>query len=140
VSPADEARLPGGSSAPSRARAAVRAWLAGELPADTLNAVQLMVSEIVTNSVVHGGVGEDGWIDLRASHADGRLLVDVRDSGRQGEPHRRRPDLDDGTGGLGLLIVEQLADRWGSDREPDLRVWFEVETAGAASPGEPAAR
>ena len=46
-------RIPGGDDAPTRARRSVRAQLAGQIPATTASDAELLVSELVTNSVVH---------------------------------------------------------------------------------------
>ena len=40
-----------------------------------------------------------------------------------------------GEGGYGLLIVEQVADRWGVTRDHGARVWFEIDRDNAADRG-----
>ncbi|MFD0857054.1 ATP-binding protein [Actinomadura adrarensis] len=93
--------------------------------------VQLVVTELVTNAVVHGGE----WVRVELKlqdhrHAPGRrLVVGVWDSSTtmpskpvyQPIADAQRVDLDDETlaalalGGRGLLTVEQLAREWGVD-------------------------
>jgi anti-sigma regulatory factor (Ser/Thr protein kinase) len=122
-------RISGGRAAGGDARAAVTAQLADDVDSDLLRDVHLLVSEVVNNSVVHGGVDEDGWIEI-ALNADGdRLRCEVRDSGSDGEPTPRDPDFENG-GGFGLFLVEAMAARWGSDRDTHLTVWFELDLAG----------
>jgi anti-sigma regulatory factor (Ser/Thr protein kinase) len=122
-------RIPGGRSAGGEARAAVTAQLGDALDPDRLRDLHLLVSEVVNNSVLHGGVGEDGWIEI-VVEADGeRLRCEVRDSGVQGEPAPRDPDFENG-GGFGLYLVDAMASRWGSDRDAHLTVWFELDLAG----------
>jgi anti-sigma regulatory factor (Ser/Thr protein kinase) len=74
-------------------------------------------------------VDEDGWIELAIACAADRVRIEVRDSGRQGDPVPREPDYEHG-GGFGLFLVEAMASRWGSVRESGLTVWFELDLAG----------
>jgi anti-sigma regulatory factor (Ser/Thr protein kinase) len=58
--------------------------------------------------------------------------VEVCDAGRSGSvPDRRHSSLDAlERGGLGLLLVDQMADRWGVSRDEDETcVWFELSCA-----------
>ncbi|HZC28930.1 MAG TPA: hypothetical protein VE269_04255, partial [Gaiellaceae bacterium] len=59
---------------------------------------------------------------------------EVCDQGRSGHvPTRRtpRPDALE-PGGLGLLLVDEMADRWGVRRHEDQTcVWFELACAAA---------
>jgi anti-sigma regulatory factor (Ser/Thr protein kinase) len=118
-------RIPGGPRASSDARAALTDELASRVDDDRLRDLHLVVSEIVNNSVLHGRVGEDGWIEIDCSVGDGHLRVEVRDTGVQGTPAQREPDYGDG-GGFGLFIVDALCARWGVEHDPRLRVWFEL--------------
>ncbi len=120
-----EIRVQGGERAAAQARSEIAEHLAEHLGEDRLHDLRLIVSELVSNSVRHGGVDGAGWISLSVWEADDRVRVELRDSGRQGEPRRRPPDLSAG-GGFGLLIVEQLALSWGIDHNPGLQVWFEL--------------
>jgi anti-sigma regulatory factor (Ser/Thr protein kinase) len=89
-----------------------------------LERVRLLVSELVTNAVVHG----QGTITLRATDADGRLLVEVIDQGSGFERKIRARDFDE-IGGHGLGIVDSQASRWGV-HEGTTHVWFELEPTG----------
>jgi anti-sigma regulatory factor (Ser/Thr protein kinase) len=122
-------RIAGGRAAGGEARATAHAQLGDELDSDRLHTLQLLLSEVVNNSVIHGGVDEDGWIELTFL-ADGDCVrCEVRDSGLQGEPEPREPDYESG-GGFGLFLVDSLAERWGVDRDTHLTVWFELDRAG----------
>jgi anti-sigma regulatory factor (Ser/Thr protein kinase) len=125
----DAIRISGGRTAGADARAAVTAQLGEALDGDLLRDLHLLLSEVVNNSVLHGGVDEDGWIEITATAADGRVRCEVRDSGAQGEPVPREPDLESG-GGFGLFLVEAMAARWGTERDTHLTVWFELDLAG----------
>ncbi|MDT0343172.1 ATP-binding protein [Streptomyces litchfieldiae] len=126
-----------------RARRWVRAELASGRPfpvrpdeaqTDTL---VLLVSELVTNAVVHTGrpavLRLTARVPPRGRNVPVRLEV-VDDSSRA--PRPRRAEGED-TGGRGLELVEVLADRWGWQAEgAGKRVWCELD---CAPPGPPPA-
>jgi anti-sigma regulatory factor (Ser/Thr protein kinase) len=95
-------------------------------------ALLLLVSELVTNSVRHAGLRADEPIRLRARADADCAYVEVCDTGRSGTvPNQREPTFDAlEPGGLGLMLVDQMADRWGV-RCGDGRtcVWFELACA-----------
>lgn len=103
---------------------AARAWLGREFGADlgdgTLATAKLLVSEIVTNAVVHG----EGEIVLRARLDQGRLFAEVTDQGHGFT--WTVPDSDrERTQGWGLMLVAGEANRWGVDGVTT-HVWFEL--------------
>jgi anti-sigma regulatory factor (Ser/Thr protein kinase) len=124
-------RVPGGPRASRDARAALTDQLAGRLDDGRLRDLHLVISEIVNNSVLHGQVGEDGWIEIDYSFPESQLRVEVRDTGTQGNPEPRDPDYDAG-GGFGLFLVDALCERWGVEHDPALCVWFELGLDGRA--------
>jgi anti-sigma regulatory factor (Ser/Thr protein kinase) len=69
-----------------------------------------IVSELVTNSVRHSRSRNGGVLDLLVDPGPGVVHIEVRDAGPA--PRTRRPD---GVGGMGLAIVEALADKWDSE-------------------------
>ncbi|WP_248958310.1 ATP-binding protein [Sphaerisporangium perillae] len=81
----------------------LRQWGAGELADDC----SLIVSELVTNAVQHGGTA----FSLRLGSDGSWVYGEVFDAG-DGLPRTGSGDLD-ATGGRGLLIVGTLADDWG---------------------------
>jgi anti-sigma regulatory factor (Ser/Thr protein kinase) len=93
---------------------------------DLMADVRLLVSELVTNSVRHSGVGPPESVGLDVAVDEETIRVEVRDRGRGFEPRpreagRTRP------GGWGLYLVDRLADRWGVVRNHVTRVWFEID-------------
>jgi anti-sigma regulatory factor (Ser/Thr protein kinase) len=116
-------RLPHGPTAPAAAREAVDAALDGQLAREGLAELRLLVSELVTNAVRHGR-GRDGAVELTLSLADSRLRVEVADGGGGFVPPDVVPDPGD-PGGWGLVVVDELVDRWGVEGAGGTRVWFE---------------
>jgi anti-sigma regulatory factor (Ser/Thr protein kinase) len=113
-------------TAPSEARRSLHA-LGGALPADRLDDLRLVVSELVTNAVIHSGLPEEDAIVLKVRVFARRIRVEVIDRGR-GFPEAlsRRADHH----GFGLPIVEELADRWGTEKGSETRVWAELGLGG----------
>jgi anti-sigma regulatory factor (Ser/Thr protein kinase) len=92
----------------------------------------LLVSELVTNSVRHAGLQDDERIRVRARADAVCTYVEVCDAGRSGEvPDRRERPADAlEPGGLGLMLVDEMADRWGVHRDDgETCVWFELMCA-----------
>jgi DNA-binding NarL/FixJ family response regulator len=107
--------------APSDARRFVREQL-GDGVEDLLSSVELLVSELVTNAVVHAS--SEPQVGVRVSPATVRVEVydDVPTL-----PHRRTPDAL-GPGGRGLLLLDRIASRWGVDAHGEGKVvWFELD-------------
>jgi GAF domain-containing protein/anti-sigma regulatory factor (Ser/Thr protein kinase) len=128
-----ELALAGGPEAVSLARAAVRARLEADLPPERLGDVLLMTSELVTNAIRHGGAaGPDDRIRVRA-HVRGRAArVEVCDDG---PGFAAAPPAPPKEGGMGLELVDRLADAWGTDRRGRTTVvWFEVEPERRGAP------
>ena len=78
----------------------------------------LMVSELVTNAVVHGV----GAIWLRIDAEGDTVRIEVADDGNVAVAPRPEPGAH---GGWGLRIVEQLADDWGV-LDGSTKVWFRL--------------
>jgi anti-sigma regulatory factor (Ser/Thr protein kinase) len=123
--------LSGGVEAGPAARAAVTGRTAG-LP-DTVQAdILLLVTELVTNAVRHGGVGADASLRLECRTTGDRLRFLVTDPGRKllengGPPSRFSRRANGGSSGWGLFFVEEIAERWGVLPAPlGTSVWFEI--------------
>jgi anti-sigma regulatory factor (Ser/Thr protein kinase) len=69
---------------------------------------ELMVSELVSNALVHGS----GAISVEVSRDDGDVRLEVTDDGGSTSPHIENKSM----GGWGLQFVDELADRWGSEK------------------------
>ena len=115
--------LAAGPKAPALARRAIAGWFGRRVDAATLGDLQLVVSELITNSCVHADVPVGRWVQLSAAIVDGVVRIEIRDSGLDGAVARRPPD---GNGGYGLNLVEALATRWGIDHEDGTSVWCEL--------------
>lgn len=114
------ARLIRTPAAVRAARRLVADHFGGLLGEETLDDVQLVVSELVTNAVRYGR----GDVDLRMTF-DGRLLTGaVSDKGRG---FKRRPREHDPArvGGHGLYIVGRVSEAWGTD-DGHTNVWFQI--------------
>jgi anti-sigma regulatory factor (Ser/Thr protein kinase) len=125
-----EVVLRGGVDAPAAAR---RAIAANEppLPPGVQDDVALLVTELVTNAVRHGGAGPDRPLRLELVRHNGRVRVEVVDEGNHFEAPSR-PVGGDSAGGWGLFLVDRIAERWGvCPASAGTCVWFEVP-AGAA--------
>ncbi|ROR00394.1 histidine kinase-like protein [Streptomyces sp. 2132.2] len=91
----------------AEAREAARGFLGALRPAvgpDAADGVVLVVSELVTNAVRHGG----GTYALRLSARPGSIEVAVEDPSPH-LPRKRVPDLRHGTGGFGWHMVNNLS-------------------------------
>lgn len=108
--------------APAHAREAIRS-LQGKLADDLLPDLQLLVSELITNSVKYGA---DGDVRLRIdADTARRVRVEVVDQGAGFVPVRRTRPKDE-VGGWGLHLVQTLSSRWGV-YEGSTHVWFEMD-------------
>lgn len=115
--------LPVDASAPTLGRRFVVAVLATLGLDHHAEVASLLVSELVTNAVVHAG----GPVRINVESHEDRIRVAVSDgSGTQPEvltPDERRPS------GRGMFLVDVLAARWGVQPAPvGKSVWFELPT------------
>ncbi|GAA3155829.1 hypothetical protein GCM10010466_53450 [Planomonospora alba] len=126
VPPRSTVTLRGVPESVAVARRRVRELLGEAHPA--CDDVTLLVSEVVTNSVVHSGSGGGGQVAMTVAVGAGVVLVEVHDAGSgRSAPHvRHEPDAENGRG---MFLVDLLASRWGvrEDGPRGLRtLWFEV--------------
>jgi anti-sigma regulatory factor (Ser/Thr protein kinase) len=107
---------------PAKARRIIAEELSAVLSPSELDDVKLMVSELVTNGVVHGRREDDTTPVMLDLCVNGQIRCAVSDQGpgffaRVRDAERR---------GWGLRLVEQLSDRWGMQCSPwRTEVWFE---------------
>ncbi|WP_030200269.1 SpoIIE family protein phosphatase [Streptomyces sp. NRRL S-87] len=86
---------------------------------------ELLVSELVTNAIRYG----QPPVQLRLIHQDTTLICEVSDSGSTAPRMRRARTFDEG--GRGLLLVAQLAQRWGARPAPvGKTIWAEQSLTG----------
>ena len=102
----------------SRAVAFVEPWASEQLGID----LRLLVSEVVTNAVKHGGANIHLEITVVTANS---VRVEVFD-GSFDLPHRQTHPTESECG-RGLQLIERLADEWGTRRRVDGKVvWFEL--------------
>jgi CheY-like chemotaxis protein len=115
------AALPADVSAVPRARDFVRGLL-GARDAELVATVELLVSELVTNAVVHASSAPRVEVQLEGATARVQVFDDDPTLPTAGEASTSA------LGGRGLFLVEQLATRWGTERHGDGKViWFELD-------------
>jgi PAS domain S-box-containing protein len=119
-----EVRLPPRPSSVAAARHHVRAYLEHAGRTDLIEPALLLVSEIVTNALLHAGTE----VDL-AGRLDGDAVRFEVGDGSSHLPARRRYAPTAGTG-RGLLMLESMVDDWGVTRRDDGKVvWFRISSA-----------
>jgi serine/threonine-protein kinase RsbW len=98
---------------------------------ETLEAVELMVSELATNCIRHTDSGFDLTI-IRNGHD---IRVEATDHAG-GTPTMRSPEPTDPSG-RGLKIIDILSVRWGVQSEPFVgkTVWFTISDVAPAVAG-----
>lgn len=97
----------------------------GDMPTETVNIARLLVTELVSNAVLHGS----GTVLLVAAREGGGVRVEVYDENP--DP----PVIVDAESlmehGAGLRLVAALASSWGvaarNDARPGKRVWFALD-------------
>lgn len=120
-------RLATDADAPRAARDAAAAMLGrlgcGDARAEDL---ALVVSELVTNAVLHGSGGE---LELRLDGTPSTLRIEVSDGGTA--TFAWPPASPNGHWGLNLVSI--FSDRAGVIREPSTCVWCELDLNGSTA-------
>ncbi|MFG3294873.1 SpoIIE family protein phosphatase [Streptomyces sp. NPDC048179] len=100
---------------------------------DQLDSAVLLVSEMLTNVLVHTDADALLLAEVSGREARRRLRIEVTDAGDD-LPHKRRPG-ELASSGRGLVLIELLADAWGVDpRGQGKSIWFELYEAEADAP------
>lgn len=95
----------------------LRRWDCGE----QLDVVTLLVSEVVTNAIVHAGTEVEVSVELKEE----AVRIEVTDK-EAGLP-KPRDAAEEDTSGRGLALVDAMASAWGVESRPGGKVvWFEV--------------
>jgi anti-anti-sigma factor len=120
-----ELKLARDQNAPGAARSATREWSESIGLTDPLaETLLLLVSEVVTNAVVHSKAPPNSPISFRADADRERIRVDVHDGGPGfSKPPRSEPPP---PGGWGLHLVDRKARNWGVQASNGTLVWFEL--------------
>jgi anti-sigma regulatory factor (Ser/Thr protein kinase) len=92
---------------------------------DQVDSAVLLVSEMLTNVLVHTDADALLLAEVRGAPGDRRMRVEVTDTSDD-LPHMRRPG-EMASSGRGLVLIELLADVWGVDpRGEGKSIWFEL--------------
>ena len=117
-----------GVDAPATARALLQDLIGGEDMGWRAGDAALVVSELVTNSVLHSDAAEESPIELGVEFNDRELRVEVCDDGSaKAQQSVRVTSSSTGDGGMGLMIVGVLADAWGVGGDGRTCVWASFE-------------
>lgn len=122
-------RLDATTTSPREARRFVADTLSRWGDDSLVEAAALLVSELVTNAVVHARSDVDVVVDRSGGRAV--LRVEVHD----GSAQRPMPGVFDleALSGRGLALIEAMSTRWGVEaHSAGKRVWFELEEPAAA--------
>ncbi|MEV7388007.1 SpoIIE family protein phosphatase [Streptomyces sp. NPDC091215] len=105
---------------------------------DQLDSAVLLVSEMLTNVLVHTDVDALLLAEVSGQAPERRLRVEVTDAGDD-LPHKRRPG-ELASSGRGLVLIELLADAWGvAPRGEGKSIWFELYEGNEGKEGEESA-
>jgi anti-sigma regulatory factor (Ser/Thr protein kinase) len=126
--------LPMSVAAPGLARRAIEEL---GLEAGERESASLVISELVTNAVLHSGAAVTTSIRITARIIGDMLRLSVTDGGTRAGAICRRETAGI-EGGFGLLLVERLVARWGVERNGTTTVWCELPV-GNRGPAEAAA-
>ncbi|MEU1805734.1 ATP-binding protein [Streptomyces sp. NPDC019937] len=101
---------------------------------DCLDEIQLCVSELATNALLHG-VPPGRLFRVLIKASEERIRIEVRDSG-PGHPVSQAPHPDS-EHGCGLLLVTELTDAWGEiEHTVGKTVWFTMKSTPTAEQAE----
>jgi len=118
-----EAVLPLDVQAPSAARFVVADFLRERLPARLVESAQLIISELVSNSLRHNAAPQGQAVVVRVAAERGTWRIEVEDPGGGGvlapDPERAA------AGRLGMNLVQTLSECWGVEHaaERGTRAW-----------------
>ena len=115
---------------PRRARELVADALSSNLDPETVHDAAVVVSELVTNAVLHANTPVTVRLQLLP---EGGARIEVGDTSDW--PPMMRPATADEPTGRGLILVQALAKDWGvCPTTPGKTVWAEIEPAHRAHP------
>ena len=118
---------------PEAAAEARRALIGLALPETARESLALLVSELVNNAVLHGGLSVRDRIQVELINGTDSVRLTVNDAGRGFPCATPESGLPLVAGGRGLVIVDALSETWGVDSDPDgCTVWCEVAVGAAA--------
>jgi anti-sigma regulatory factor (Ser/Thr protein kinase) len=124
--------------APGAARTVVAQCLDERVVASALENARLLVSELVSNSLRHGGGQAGDRVVVSVELMPDWFRVGVQDSGSDAVIAARPASVDTGNG-FGLNLVHLLSERWGVERlaKGGTQVWAQLPRAPLAGVGTP---
>jgi anti-sigma regulatory factor (Ser/Thr protein kinase) len=131
----DLPRRAGAAAAARKALTALNGSLHLVSPA-RLDDAQLLVSELITNALRHGGRADDK-IHMVVRADPQTMRVEVSDFGSGFDPGQLPGASAGRPGGWGLPIVASLAHRWGVERGEAMTIWFEIDRPQRDTPLTP---
>jgi anti-sigma regulatory factor (Ser/Thr protein kinase) len=127
-----QAILPAADRSPGLARRVARDALSSWQLTHLTDTALLLISELVTNAVLHAGTGGMG-LELHLEIQGTLLRMEVHDADLRGPEPRVPSALDES--GFGLVIVDALADKWGvRETAAGKAVWAELDTQQHGAP------
>jgi len=109
------------ASAPTEARLFASEAASSCADDRTIADLALLVSELVTNSVVHGRTAS--WVRVEVLVGE-HIRAEVIDSG-EGFSFRPRHAVE-APGGFGLYLVQRISESWGMSVGAATRIWFSL--------------
>ena len=97
-----------------------------DLPNSVRHRLALLLSELVTNAIQHGGAGEHETIQVRVASSYEKVRVEVFDPGTNATGARNRLEPE---GGFGLLFGRPPGERVGPSEKVESGgslAWFEL--------------
>jgi len=118
-------QLPDDTRAPALARAFLRAAACEAHHARVLDEAELLVSELVTNAVLHGAPPITMRVECDGSNG---LRVSVTDNNPEPAQVRQAGPADES--GRGMRLVDVISDDWGVEPRTDVGkdVWFRLRS------------
>ncbi len=122
--PTVQVTLPPDTESPRRARRFVEEFLVEGAMEDISDLAALLVSEVVTNAILHA----HSEVTVRIDREGRGVHIEVADASPV--PPTRRAVSDESATGRGMILVEELSDAWGLERSGVGKVvWFDLGVA-----------
>ena len=132
--------LPRDLGTPAQGRRLLESAL-GSLPESVLADAQLLLTEVLSNAILHGSAGAGARLDVSVEVDESMVRVTVTDRSPQFPRPAIHPPDPLAASGWGLYLLERLAKQWGVEDAPDggSVVWFEL-SVGRSRPTPPTPR
>src|ERR671919_1638832 len=132
--------LPRDLGTPAQGRRLLESAL-DSLPESVLADAQLLLTEVLSNAILHGSAGGGARPDVSVEADEAIVPGAVTDPGPPFPRPAIHPPDPLAASGWGLYLLERLAEQWGVEDEPDggSAVWFEL-SVGRSRPTPPPPR